>query len=76
MEAAAAGFVVRAARLLIAELGAYQDRAGTLQVALPLVRVKRQRGDQGVGGIADLAQRDGRIFPPEAAQPGGPRRDD
>jgi hypothetical protein len=64
VEATAAGFVVRTARLLIAVLRAHQDGAGTLQVTLPVVCVKRQCGDLRVGGGADLAQRDGRVFPP------------
>ena len=76
VEAPAAGFVMRAARLSIAVLRAHQDGAGTLQMTLPLIGVKWQRGDQCVGGVADLAERDGRIFPPEAARSGGPRRDD
>jgi hypothetical protein len=45
VEATAASFVMRAARLLIAELGALEDGAGTLQVTLPMICVKRQRGD-------------------------------
>ena len=76
MEATAAGFVVRAARLLIAKLGACQDGAGPLKVTLTVIGVKGQRGDQGGGGIADLAEGDQWIFPPEAARFGGPRRDD
>ena len=76
MQATAAGFVVRAAGLLIAMLGALQDDAGSLQVTLPMVFVKRQRGDQRVGGVADLAERDQRIFPPAVVRFGGPRRDD
>jgi len=76
VEVTAAGFVVRAARLVIAALGAPQDDAGTVQVTLPLLGVKRQGGDQCVGGIVDLAQSDQWIFPPEAARFGGPRRDD
>ena len=76
MEVAAAGFVVGAPRLLVAKLSAHQDGAGTLQVTLPVIGIKRQGGDQGVGGIADLAQCDQWVFPPEAARSGGPRRDD
>jgi hypothetical protein len=76
VEATAARFVMRAARLLIAELGARQDDAGTLQVTLPVLGVKRQRADQCVGGVADLAERDQWVFPPEAAPFGGPRTDD
>jgi hypothetical protein len=76
MQVTATGFVVRAPSFLIAKLGALQHGAGSLQVALPVVVVKRQRGDQRVGGVADLAERDQRVFPPEAARCGGPRRDD
>jgi hypothetical protein len=76
MEATAASFVVRAACLLIAELGTSQNGAGTLQVTLLVICVKRQRGDEGVGAVADLAECDQWIFPPEAARFGGPRRDD
>ena len=76
VEFATARFVVRAARLLVAKLGASQDSAGALEVTFPMVGVKWKRGDQGVGGIADLAQRDQWVFPPAAARSGGPRRDD
>jgi hypothetical protein len=76
VEATAAGFVVRATRLLIAKLGARQDGTGPLQVTLSVVRVKWQRSDQCIGGVADLAQGERRVFPPLAAQSGGPRRDD
>lgn len=76
VEATAAGFVVRAARLLIAKLSALQVGAGPLQVTLAVIGVKRQRGDQGVGGIADLAEGEQWVFPPEAARFGGPGRDD
>ena len=76
VKAPTAGFVVGAARLLIAVLGAHQDGAGPLQVALAVVCVKRQRSDQRIGGIADLAQGDQWIFPPAAARSDGPRRDD
>ena len=76
VKATAAGLVVRAARLSIAVLRTLQDGAGTFQVTLPVVGVKRQRSDQCVGGVADLAERDRRVFPPEAARSGGPRRDD
>jgi len=41
MQLTATGFAVRAAGLLIATLGAFQDGAGPLQVTLPMVRVKR-----------------------------------
>ena len=75
VQVAAAGFAVRTARLLVAELGTFQQDAGTLQVAFPVIGVKGQRSDQGVGGIADLAQRHQWVFPREAARSGGPRRD-
>src|SRR5262245_35574054 len=45
VKATAAGFVVRAARLLVTELGTHQDRADTLQVTFAVVCVKRQRAD-------------------------------
>ena len=73
---AAAIFVVRAARLLVAELGTHEDSAGPFQVAFAVFGIKRQGGDQGVGGIADLAQGDQWVFPPEGARSGGPRKDD
>jgi hypothetical protein len=41
MELTATGFVVRAAGLLIATLGAFQDGGGALHVTLPVVSVKR-----------------------------------
>lgn len=75
VEATAAFFGVRMARLLIAKLGAMQDGAGPLQVTRAVIGVKQPCGNQGVGGIADLAERDQWIFPPEAARFGGPRRD-
>ena len=75
MEVASASFVVRAARLVVAMLRARQDDAGTPQVTLPVIGIKRQGTDQGVGGIADLAQGDQWVFPPEAARSGEPRRD-
>ena len=76
VEATAAGFIVRAARLLIANLRAFQDGAGPREVTLAVIGVKRQRADQGVGGVADLAEREQWVFPPAAARCDGPRRDD
>ena len=73
MEVATAGFGVRATRLLVAALGAYQDRADAVQATVALVGVKRQRADQRVGRLADLAQGDRWVFPPAAA-PFGERR--
>ena len=75
-EATAAGFGVGTARLLVAELEVLQVSGDATQVAGAVVGIKRQRRDQRVGGIADLAQRDLQIFPPEAAGSGGPRKDD
>jgi hypothetical protein len=76
VEATAAGLEMRAARLLVAALGTHQERTDTLQTPLAVVGVKRQHADQRVGGVADLAQGDRRVFPPAAAQSGGPGRDD
>ena len=76
MEATAAGLEMRAARLLVAELGTHQDRADTLQATLAVLGVKRLRADQRIGGVADLAQCDRRVFPPATARSGEPGRDD
>jgi hypothetical protein len=76
MQVATAGFVVGATRLAIAALGAQQDGAHPFQAPLPLVSVKRQRADQCVGGVANLAQRDRPVFPPATARSGGPRTND
>jgi hypothetical protein len=76
METAAAGFDMGAARLFVASLGPKKDGTDTFEVTLPVVRIKRQRADQGVGGVADLAQRDRRVFPPEAAGSGAPGTND
>ena len=67
MKLTAAGLEMRAACLLVASLSALQDGRDALQVADAAFDVKRQRSDQCVGGIADLAQRDRRVFPPSAA---------
>ena len=58
VEVTAASFIVRAARLLIAKLGPFQDSAGASEVTLAVSGVKGQCGDQSVGGSADLAERD------------------
>ena len=76
VQATAAGFAMRATCSLVARLGTLQDEGDTLQVGGAVGDIKRERSDQGVGGVADLAQRDGRIFPPEAARCGGLGRDD
>ena len=76
VQATAAGLEMGATCLLVARLGALQDGGGALQVGGAVSDIKRERSDQRVGAIADLAQRDRRVFPPEAARPGGLRRDD
>ena len=76
VEATAAGFEVGTTCLVVAPLGALQDGGDALQVGGAGFDIKRKRSDQGVGGVADLAQREQRIFPPAAAWSGGLRRDD
>jgi hypothetical protein len=76
VEATAAGFEMGATGLLVATLGTRQDGGDTLEVGGAVVDINWERSDQCVGGIADLAQRDLRVFPPEAAGSGGLRRDD
>ncbi len=76
VQATAASFEVRATCLLVASLGSRQDRGDTFQVAGAVFDVKRQGGDQCIGGVADLRERDRRFFPPPTAWSGGPRRDD
>ena len=76
MPAATASFEVRATCLLVARLGTLQDGGGASQIDGAVFGIKRQRGDQCVGGVADLAQGDRRVFPPEAAGFGGLRKGD
>jgi hypothetical protein len=76
VQATTSGFEMRATCLSIAYLGAFQHGRDALQVGCTGFGIKRQRRDQGVGGIADLAQRDGYIFPPVALRFAGPRTDD
>ena len=76
VKATAAGFEVGTTCLLVASLGALQDGRDALQEGGAVFDIKWERGDQRVGGVADLAQGDRRVFPPEAARSGGPRRDD
>ena len=47
-----------------------------MQIGGAVFDIKRERSDQGVGGVADLAQRDRPVFPPEAARSGGLRIND
>jgi hypothetical protein len=75
-QAAAAGFEVRTTCGLVAMLGVLQVPGDVAQMNRAVFNIKRQRADQRVGGVADLAQRDLRIFPPAAAGSGGPRKDD
>ena len=75
MKSAPTGFDVGAACLVVAVLGALQNGGDAFEVGGAGVDVKRQRRDQGIGAVADLAQRDGRIFPPAAARSGEPRTD-
>ena len=75
VQATAAGSEMRAACLLVASLSALQVGRDALQIGGAGVGIKRERGDQRVGGVANLAQRDGQVFPPGAARFGGPRTD-
>ncbi len=72
MEFTAAPFEMGTARSFIASLCPGKDRADTFEIVLPTVRVKRQGADQRIGAVADLAERDQRVFPPAAAESGGP----
>ena len=69
-------FNVRAACLFIACLRPHEDGADTFEMAPAMVRVKPQGTDQRIGAVADLAERDQRVFPPAAAGSGGLGRDD
>jgi hypothetical protein len=69
-------FEVGATGSLVACLGVLQDGGDALQVGSTGFGIKPQRGDQPIGGVADLAQRDRWVFPPAAAGSGGLRRDD
>ena len=74
-EATATGFGMGAACSLVSSLGVLQVSGDAAQVDRAVFDIKRQRADQRVGGVADLAQGDLRIFPPAAAGFGGPRKD-
>jgi len=76
VQTTATAFEMGPARLLIASLGALQDRGHALEVGKAAFGIKRQRGDQRVGGIAYLAQRERGFFPPAAARFGGLRTND
>jgi hypothetical protein len=73
VEATAASFEVGTTCLLVAPLGALQDDGDAFEVGVAVLGVKGERSDQRVGGVVDLAQGDGRVFPPAAARSGGPR---
>ena len=64
MKVAAASFAMGATCLSVAHLSVLQDGGGALQEGGAGFAIKRKRGDQGVGGIADLAERDQWVFPP------------
>ena len=76
VKATAAGFAMGATCLLVARVGALQDDGDAFQVGGAGLDIKRQRSDQRVGGVADLAQRERRVFPPAAARSGGLRTND
>ena len=76
MELATTPFEMRTARLLIAGLSALENGRQSLEVTFAVVGVKRQRGDQAVGGVADLAQSERWVFPPATAPFGGIRTND
>jgi hypothetical protein len=73
MKLAATFFDMRLARLLIAALGVRQNVGGSFEMLLPVIPAQRQSDDHGVGGVPDLADGDGRIFPPATAGSGGLR---
>ena len=64
----AASFGVADAGLLVASLGADELAAGPVEVVLARVQVIRERMDENVRGLVNLADRDEGIFPPEAAR--------
>ena len=76
VEATAAGFEMGATCLLVTSLGALQDGGDALQESGAVFGVKRERRNQRVGSVADLAQCDRRVFPPAAARSGGPGTND
>ena len=76
VETFAAGFEMGATCLLVACLGALEDGRDALQVGGARFLSKRERSDQCVGGVADLAHRDLRVFPPATARSGGPGTND
>ena len=75
-QVSAAGFGMGETCPLVAGLGVFQVGTNALQINGAGVGIKPQRRDQGVGGVADLAQCDQRIFPPAVARSGAPRKDD
>lgn len=68
VELAAARFGMGATRRFVASLSSTYDFGGALQATVAVFGVKPQRADQRVGGVADLAQRDQRVFPPAVAR--------
>jgi len=75
VELAAAAFDVGATCLFVARLRPHEDYADTFEVALPLVRVKRQGAHESVGAVANLADCERWVFPPATAGFGGPGTD-
>ena len=76
MKSAASVFAVGKVGLLIAGLRVDEIAADAFQKAGAMVFVKPQGVHERMGGVADLAQCDGRIFPPAAAPFGVPRTSD
>ena len=76
VELATASFEMRATRGLVAGLGTLEARSRALQVAFAVRGIKPQRAHQRVSGVADLADGDLRVFPPEAARFRGPGTND
>ena len=72
----AAGFGMGKTCPLVAGLGVFQVGTNALQVSGAGGGIKPQRRDQGVGGVADLTQRDQRIFPPAVVRSDAPGTDD
>lgn len=76
VELATAGFEMGPARFLVASLCATQDGGDTLQMAFTVFGIKPQRAHQRIGGVADLAQGDQRVFPPAVPRSASPGKDD
>ncbi len=75
-EACEAGFDMAATSAGDANLMAVDILGGESQTVLAITRRQRHRVDHGVGGGANLVDRDLRSFPPGADWPVEPKRDD